>query len=87
MVYLRISYFTDAIIHEIRSTSPNTFFNKNWPLYRAFHNETEKVSSKNAVFIMNEFRNKCEMIASIPKHYIMSPIDLVRIIEREEVAT
>ena len=86
MVYLHKSYFTDAIVNEIRTTSPREFFNKNWILYRAFHNQTEKVSSKNAVFIMNEFRNKCEMIASIPKQYTR-PIDLVRIIEREEVPT
>ena len=81
MVYLHISYFTDAIVEEIRTTSPTTFFNKNWPLYRAFHNHIEKVSSKNAVIIMNEFRNKCEVIASIPKQYV-SPVNLVRIIER-----
>jgi len=79
MVYLRISYFTNEIVKEIRCTRPSAFFNKHWCLYRAFHNETEKVSSKNAVFIMNEFRNKCEVIASIPKQYV-TPDNLARLL-------
>ena len=84
MVCLRSSYFTDEIIHEIRTTDLKSFFNKHWCLYRAYHNQTEKVSSKNAVFVMNEFQNKIEVIASIPKQYLR-PEYLARIISRDEL--
>jgi hypothetical protein len=96
MVHLQTSFFTDAVVAEIRTprrgarlhwrrtTDNKTFFNKNWPLYRAFHSRFEKVSSKNAVFIMNEFRNKCETISSVPKQF-MSPRDLALILSRNEL--
>jgi hypothetical protein len=87
MVHLQTSFFTDAIVDEIRTTqrgARKTFFNKNWPRYRTFHNRFEKVSSKNAVFIMNEFRNKCETISSVPKRF-MSPRDLALILSRREL--
>ena len=87
MVHLQTSFFTDAIVDEIRTPrrgARKTFFNKYWPLYRAFHNRFEKVSSKNAVFIMNEFRNKCETISSVPKRF-MSPRDLALILSRREL--
>jgi hypothetical protein len=83
MVYLRSSYFTNAIVNEIRTTDLKAFFKKHWCLYRAYHNQTEKVSSKNAVYIMNEFQNKIEVIASIPKQYV-SPQNLARLIGRKE---
>ncbi len=87
MVHLQTSFFTDAIVDEIRKPqrgARKTFFNKYWPLYRAFHSRFEKVSSKNAVFIMNEFRNKCETISSVPKRF-MSPRDLALILSRREL--
>ena len=66
MVRVYLSYFTPEVIDEIRS-SPLYFKEETWKLYRDYHNKYEKISSKNAIYIMNEFRNICETIGCLPK--------------------
>jgi hypothetical protein len=66
MVVLCRSYFTKEIIRAIRSNE-KSFDPAAWKAYREYHSaRLEKINSKNAVFIMNEFRNTCETIASLP---------------------
>lgn len=66
MVRLILDYFTPNIIEQIRSSS--IYFEiKTWEQYRNYHNQYEKITSKNAVNIMNEFRNMCETISTLPK--------------------
>ena len=63
MVVLCRSFFTDEVIHSIRSKITTDL----WEAYRRFHNtHIEKVSSKNAVYIMNEFMYTCETISTLP---------------------
>lgn len=61
-----LGYFTPEVIDEVRGS---TFYFKQetWERYRKYHNQYEKIDSKNAVHIMNEFRNACETIAILPK--------------------
>jgi hypothetical protein len=81
MVVLCRSFFTPVVIRAIRgqNTEPRTGRPKGerkapgaskeklWEAYRNFHStHLEKVNSKNAMFIMNEFRNTCETIQTFP---------------------
>jgi len=71
MVKVFMGYFTSDVIDEIRSSSLY-FKQETWKLYRDYHNQYEKITSKNAVYIMNEFRNICETISTLPKAFITS---------------
>ena len=65
MVVLCRSFFTPEVVRAIRSSGG--FSCKLWEAYRNFHSSNlEKVSSKNAIYIMNEFRNTCETIQTFP---------------------
>jgi len=66
MVHIYLSYFTPEVIDEIRS-SPLYFKEETWKLYREYHNRYDQISSKNAIYIMNEFRNVCRTIECLPK--------------------
>lgn len=71
MVKLIYAYFNNAVIDAIRA-SPKTFAYENWKSYRNYHNNYEPVSSRNAVFILREFQNMVETIATLPKDHITS---------------
>lgn len=81
MVHLMLSYFTQDVIHEIRSSAVYVTM-ESWSQYRSYHNTYEKVSSDNAVFLFNEFRNTCETIATLPKVCLI-PGNLARIFRRD----
>ena len=62
MVVLCRSFFTPEVVRAIRSSECDL-----WEAYRKFHSSNlEKVSSKNALYIRNEFRNTCETIQTFP---------------------
>lgn len=65
MVRLIPSYFTEQIILKIRNHSEDV----NWMEYRKYHSQYEKITSRNAIYIMTEFNNICETIATFPKEY------------------
>tara|TARA_B000000475_G_scaffold269459_1_gene263455 strand:- start:791 stop:1054 length:264 start_codon:yes stop_codon:yes gene_type:complete len=85
MVHVFLSYFTEEVIRDIRA-SQLYVTTDSWARYRAYHSTYEKVSSENAVFLFNEFRNKCETIATLPKACLM-PGNLARIFRIEHVQT
>lgn len=65
MVVLCRSFFTKEVIHAIRSNEKR-FDMTSWKAYREYHSARfEKVNSRNAVFIMNEYQNTCETIATL----------------------
>lgn len=68
MVLLCRAFFTPAIIRAIRSQQTRTEHNTDlWEEYRTFHHtHLEKVSSKNAMYILNEFQHTCETISTFP---------------------
>lgn len=66
MVRVMLAYFTPDIVDEIRSSSMG-FKLETWAQYREYHNRYNKITSKNAVDIMNEFRKICETIYTLPK--------------------
>lgn len=65
MVRLQSSYFTEQVIDKIRNHSKDV----NWIEYRKYHSQYEKITSRNAVYIMKEFNNLCETIATVPKEF------------------
>jgi hypothetical protein len=65
MVRLIPSYFTEEVILKIRNHSKDV----NWTEYRKYHSQYEKITSRNAIYIMTEFNNICETIATFPKEY------------------
>lgn len=65
MVRLIPSYFTEQVILKIRNHSKDV----NWMEYRKYHSQYEKITSRNAIYIMTEFNNICETIESFPKEY------------------
>jgi hypothetical protein len=65
MVRLIPSYFTEQVILKIRNHSKDV----NWMEYRKYHSQYEKITSRNAIYIMTEFNNICETIATFPKEY------------------
>ena len=65
MVRLIPSYFTEQVILKIRNHSKDV----NWMEYRKYHSQYEKITSRNAIYIMIEFNNICETIESFPKEY------------------
>lgn len=81
MVHIFFGYFTDDVIRQIRSV-PMYFKMETWEDYRRFHNNYEPVSSKNAVQLMQEFGNVCDIIATLPKASL-TPGNLQRIIVRD----
>ena len=78
MVQLMLSYFTQDVIHEIRSSAVYVTM-ESWSKYRSYHNSYDK--NYNAVFLFNEFRNTCETIATLPEVCLM-PGNLARIFRR-----
>ena len=65
MVRLIPSYFTEQVILKILNHSKDV----NWMEYRKYHSQYEKITSRNAIYIMTEFNNICETIATFPKEY------------------
>ena len=67
MVVLCLYFFTPEVIRDIRSKITTEL----WEAYRQFHNtHLEKVNSKNAVYIMNEFFDTCSTINTLPDDYV-----------------
>ena len=59
MVKLRSEFFTYKTIQIIRNKKNKIDL---WKDYRSYHNQFEKVNTTNAIYIMKEFENKCEII-------------------------
>lgn len=82
MVRLCVTFFTHDMIRAIRDRYTRSNKNKTilmdvsaWRVYREYHNQhLEPVNSRNAVFILNEFLNVCETIATFPpnEHIVLS---------------
>ena len=83
MVHLLANYFTQNVIEDIRRLNTKYFNQTTWSKYRVYHNRFEHINSRNAVFIMNEFRNRCEVIATLPKPFL-NQRDIARIVSRME---
>ena len=67
MVRLCVTFFTHDMIRAIRGRYHNRLDNNAWRVYREYHhNHMEPVNSRNAVFILREFQNVCETIATFP---------------------
>ncbi len=63
MVNLRSEFFTSKIIQTIRDNKKNKIYL--WKDYRSYHNQFERVNTSNAIYIMKEFENKCEIIIGL----------------------
>lgn len=81
MVRLCVPFFTHDMIRAIRGRD-RRHNNKNttdaWRAYREYHNKhLERVNSRNAVFILREFQNVCEIIATFsPKEDVVTHVSV-----------
>jgi hypothetical protein len=77
MVRLQSSYFTEKVVEKIRNHSKDV----DWIEYRKYHSQYEKITSRNAIYIMTEFNNLCETIAAFPKK-LFNMMFVTRLLEK-----
>ena len=74
---LQPSYFTEQVVEKIRNHSKDV----NWMEYHKYHSQYEKITSRNAIYIMGEFNHLCETIAAFPED-LFNTMFVTRLLEK-----